>query len=472
MLFDLLNSEFTLSENYNYDFIIIGSGPAGITIAKKLESNGKFVALIEGGGLEETDESRKIYKGKVIGDKYFDLRDCRLRYLGGTSNHWSGMSRNFEDIDFKRDYLGEEYKWPISLKEINKYQLEASQIIEIENNFNDHKIFNSNFKSIEFHDSYVNFKDKYLDEFKRSKKIHLYYNANLKDFRGNERKINSIILESFNRKSLEISAKNFILCMGGIENSRFLLWIKEKYNNKYFDENLPIGNYWMEHPHFTLGNALIMKKKFPYTNLSLEGEVQEKLKILNCGIRIRWSKEKQSTKKLIKDILCYAPNIGKKFANYFDRNLICGAKIRAAWEQAPNIDSQIILDKDKDFFGIPRPVLNWKKTNLDRRTVLKTLSELNTTLIEKDLGRLQLDNWIIKNEEYPDDDELGGNHHMGGTRMHDSKKYGVVDSNCKVYGSKNLFISGSSVFTTGGHNNPTFPIVMFSIRLANHLLKI
>ena len=472
MLYDLLNSNFTLSENYNYDFIIIGSGPAGITIAKKLESNGKFVALIEGGGLEETDVSRKIYKGTVKGDKYFDLRDCRLRYLGGTSNHWSGMSRNFEDIDFKRGYLGEEYKWPISLEDIKKYQKEASKIIEIDDKFIDYKIFNSDFKSIEFHSSYVNFKDKYFDEFKTSKNIHLYLNANLKDFRGSERKINSIILESFNRNSLEISAKNIILCMGGIENSRFLLWISEKYNNKFFDENLPIGKYWMEHPHFTLGNALIIKRKFPYTNLSLEGEVQERLRILNCGIRIIWSKEKQSTRKLIKDILCYAPNIGKKFANYFDKNLICGATIRAAWEQAPNIDNLVSLDKDKDYFGIPRPVLNWEKTNLDRKTIVKTLSELNTILIENDMGRLKLDDWVLKNEGYPVDDELGGNHHMGGTRMHNNKKYGVVDNNCKVYGSKNLYISGSSVFTTGGHNNPTYPIVMFSIRLANHLLTV
>ena len=55
--------------------------------------------------------------------------------------------------------------------------------------------------------------------------------------------------------------------------------------------------------------------------------------------------------------------------------------------------------------------------------------------------------------------------------MHNDKKFGVVDSNCKVHGSKNLYIAGSSVFTTGGHNNPTFPIVMFSLRLANHLEK-
>ena len=53
--------------------------------------------------------------------------------------------------------------------------------------------------------------------------------------------------------------------------------------------------------------------------------------------------------------------------------------------------------------------------------------------------------------------------------MSNSSKYGVVDKNCKVYKSDNLYIAGSSIFTTGGHNNPTLPIVEFSLRLAEHL---
>ena len=49
--------------------------------------------------------------------------------------------------------------------------------------------------------------------------------------------------------------------------------------------------------------------------------------------------------------------------------------------------------------------------------------------------------------------------------------FGVVDRNCKVYGSNNLYCIGSSIFTTGGHNNPTFPIVQLSLRLGEHLSK-
>ena len=92
-------------------------------------------------------------------------------------------------------------------------------------------------------------------------------------------------------------------------------------------------------------------------------------------------------------------------------------------------------------------------------------------MVIRERRRIQLHDWLIKNKNYPEYDELAGYHHMGGTRMSISKKYGVVDNNCKVFGSENLYIAGSSIFTTGGHNNPTLPIVQFSLRLADHLYK-
>ena len=82
-----------------------------------------------------------------------------------------------------------------------------------------------------------------------------------------------------------------------------------------------------------------------------------------------------------------------------------------------------------------------------------------------------MDDWILNDLDYPTDDELAGYHHMGGTRMHKDVQFSVVDKNCLVYGSQNLFVVGSSVFTTGGHNNPTLPIVQLSLRLGEHLAR-
>jgi choline dehydrogenase-like flavoprotein len=63
----------------------------------------------------------------------------------------------------------------------------------------------------------------------------------------------------------------------------------------------------------------------------------------------------------------------------------------------------------------------------------------------------------------------GAFHHMGTTRMHNNPKYGVVDENCRVHGTRNLYIAGSSVFPTCGYVNPTLTIVAMAFRLADHL---
>jgi choline dehydrogenase-like flavoprotein len=62
-------------------------------------------------------------------------------------------------------------------------------------------------------------------------------------------------------------------------------------------------------------------------------------------------------------------------------------------------------------------------------------------------------------------------HHLGTTRMAATELEGVVDRNLKVFGLDNLYVAGSSVWASPGIENPTFSIVAFSIRLAEHLTQ-
>jgi choline dehydrogenase-like flavoprotein len=55
--------------------------------------------------------------------------------------------------------------------------------------------------------------------------------------------------------------------------------------------------------------------------------------------------------------------------------------------------------------------------------------------------------------------------------MSDDPKTGVVDRNCRVHGLANLYIGGSSVFASGGFQNPTYTIVQLALRLGDHLAE-
>jgi choline dehydrogenase-like flavoprotein len=63
-------------------------------------------------------------------------------------------------------------------------------------------------------------------------------------------------------------------------------------------------------------------------------------------------------------------------------------------------------------------------------------------------------------------------HHVGTTRMGTSARNAVTDADCLVFGTRNLYVAGSSLFPTCGHANPTLSIVMLACRLADRLARL
>jgi hypothetical protein len=469
MIYDANVDGENISTETIYDVCVIGAGAAGITIANALSNAGKKIALCEAGGRDFSEESQENYKGEVSGDPYFELDFGRKRFLGGSTNCWNGWCRSFEEGDFNRTYLGEKYKWPLDYKELLKYRKAACDILEVEDDYQSVDIEQSKLKKIKFqHSPPVRFNKKFESQLSQSKNISLFINANLVDIDGEKNLIKAAYFQNYKNYNFFIKAKKFVFAMGGIENPRYLLWFAKKYQSKFFDASTPIGKYWMEHPHFTLGSALVDKSISNHRFYSLTYEAQKQSKILGCGFRFTEYSTK-GTKELIRNLLCAAPKHGAKIAELANKNLICGIKFRAVWEQDPVDSNSVTLTTKTDRHGIPRVHLHQLKSNFDRKTVKESVRAFNDWLLESDIGRIQLHRWMIDDLAYPILDEIAVHHHMGGTRMFDNSRLGVVDKNCKVYGSNNLYMAGCSIFTTSGHNNPTLPIVQFALRLSDHL---
>jgi choline dehydrogenase-like flavoprotein len=139
-------------------------------------------------------------------------------------------------------------------------------------------------------------------------------------------------------------------------------------------------------------------------------------------------------------------------------------------EQAPNPDSRVTLSDERDRLGMPRPVLDWRLSEIDKRTVRVFAGALAREFGRLGAGRIQLKEWVTSEDDRDwGDDLVPSYHHMGTTRMAGSPARGVVDYNCRVFGCDNLFIAGSSVFPTSGFANPTLNIVALTLRLADHL---
>jgi hypothetical protein len=323
---------------------------------------------------------------------------------------------------------------------------------------------------LSYNRSFVRFGQKYKSIFEGSNQD-LYLNSNLINLKKNGSTFNNGLFKSFSGNSLKIKSKIFILATGGIENSRLMLALNQKNANSLFNKIMPIGNYWMEHPHFIIGESVI-PKGWKDRYLSLTGSKKKELGILNCRIRFDGNISKFGLRKMVRDIACYAPETGKKMYDLMERQLVCGATIHAAWEQAPIKNNRIALSNtEKDIFGIPRPILHYKKSDFDKKTVYESIKQIALFGNSLSYGKIKLFDFVSSYGSYPDDDELAGYHHMGGTRMSDSIDIGVVDRNLKVHGTDNFFVAGSSVFPSGGHANPTLSIVQLSLRLGQHIKK-
>ena len=467
----MIFKNFDELKNFNFPVIIIGSGPAGISTALKLEEKKIKCLIIEAGEEDYSDLSQKSYSSKVIGDQISDLQSSRLRQFGGTSGQWGGWSKPMENYNLSA--------WPISYSELNKYTNQTCKILDIKNEFNKSKI-NSYFNQIQFQYSQVRFKEKYEEYIKKSKYISLILNTQVTKFIGEKKFIESIECSSRGKKFI-LPSKYFILATGGVENSRILLSTKEN-NPNIFNKDLPIGKFWMTHPWFIGGYGILVKsemsKHLKGKFIEYEGPLHvassKNLKlnenISSGAIYMSSNEDEKLYKEIIKDLLCIAPEFGKKIARKtFGKDLKCG-NIFMHLEESPSEKNRIVLDpfaKDKN--NIPITNLYYKESQKTLLSAKKILEEFANTCRELDIGRVALKNQISELKKY---ESLGVYHHIGGTRLGNNKKDSVVDKNLKIHDNNNLFITGSSVFPTSGYTNPTFTIIQLSLRLGDHIFKI
>ena len=329
---------------------------------------------------------------------------------------------------------------------------------------------------IEYQYSSVRFGEKFYDQIKKSNNIYITLNTQLSHFEGDNNKTETAIC-IFNEKTFKLKSKYFILCCGGIENSRILLWSREK-NRSLIHSDLPIGKYWMAHPWFVAGKGIIFKQKLKkklnnYLNYEdvLHFAPNEKLltskNILNGALYIRADEDTEYYKEIIKDLLCVAPELGKKISREFIyKELKCGNIFMNLEEKAEERNRIELDSKKKDKFDIPQTVLFYKKNKTTTYTARTILEEFGDFCLKTDVGRIAIAKEIFNLEGY---DNLGVNHHIGGTRIGKDKKTSVVDENLKLHYNDNLYICGSSVFYSSCYANPTFTIIQLSLRLANHL---
>ncbi len=509
------------------DVCIIGAGPAGIVLALAFARTRHSVLMVESGGFEFDPDIQQLYSGDVVGREYGALDVVRLRYFGGTTNHWGGMCAPLQEIDFeKRDWVPLS-GWPIRRSDMDPYYRQAHKILNLDKYDYDIRTWSPKSQELyplsrekfvqslwQFVKQPTGFGERHRKAIRESGNIRALLHANATGIRlePSGKRVRSIELASLAGGRTKVVARNYVIACGGLENARLLLASTDVQAQGVGNGHDMVGRCFMDHPELLFPKAGLLKgdpdwalyqrarhsvgeNKLPHVRLA--PQVQRDRKLLNTSLQIaahvvpdpdagylalrrlregdyEWSELLPTIGDVVTDPVdvargAYAAVSGQQYVPPQDDDTVL--ELHSRTEQAPNPDSRVTLIAERDALGMQRIALDWRLSEIDKITVRTMMEMFAAELGRVGLGRMRLDDWLVADDKTWSEDLGWGYHHMGTTRMSDDPRTGVVDANCQVHGIDGLHIAGSSVFPTCGYVNPTLSIVALAVRLGDHLKR-
>jgi choline dehydrogenase-like flavoprotein len=491
------------------DVCIIGAGAAGITLAAELKGHGHAVILLESGGHAREAETQDLYAGETLGAPQYPLQLSRLRYLGGTTNHWAGTCRPFDAEDFEvRDWIPDS-GWPIRRADLDAYYSRAHPLLDLGPNDYSEQQWpgmtakgpllegerDIEFKLLQHSSPTTRFAQKFEPLLSSVDGPQVFLHANVEEIRAQRdgRTIETVAVRTLAGNRFSVRARKFVVAAGGIENARLLLLSDSVAPAGLGNDQDLVGRYFMDHPGALPFAVLVhldpayerieREKKIDgvriLSGMTLTPEVRAREGLLASGMYMR----RPMTIEKLRDFQFYnvievvKGNIDEtdlEMIRLLDALKTEGSEERATlcWirsEQAPNRDSRVTLGEDRDALGQRRCRLDWRLSELNHHTFRTAATRYAEVLTRAGVGRVRLMPWLLGDDTQWWNEVSPGWHHMGTTRMASDPQHGVVDANARVFGLDNLFVAGASVFATSSYVNPTLTLVALAIRLADHL---
>lgn len=499
---------------------ILGAGAAGISMALAFRDQGFRVTVIESGGFELEENTQALYEGVIEGHAYNALDQTRLRYFGGSTNHWAGHCRPLDAIDFEARPWMSNSGWPFQLPELVPYYRKAEALCKLEpfpypngawDGEPDQRPFPFDPKTV-ITSLYGNsrptrFGSRYRADMAGAANVTCYLHLNVIELETDHagRSVTGVRLATLDGKSFHASAKIFVLALGGIENVRLLLLSNTVQRAGLGNQHDLVGRYFMDHVIARSGKILPFgpPRQLPldlynvgrpkHGVLVLTEDAMRAHAMPNATVFVRRIAVPTTEAVLsLKTILRKFSN--REWPDDLDEHVAnvvwdIDDVVRAAYwrlsgqprplkkigldtrlETLPDPKNRIVLTGRKDRLGQNQVQLRWSLDSIKLADIRKLHQIIGLEAGKAGFGRIQID----LDAEAPvwPKQRLYGNHHIGTTRMHAEPRQGVVDAQCRVHGLSNLFIAGSSVFPTSGASNPTLTIVALALRLAERIKSV
>jgi choline dehydrogenase-like flavoprotein len=524
------------------DLCIVGAGAAGISMALELADTPLTVLVLESGGIKAEKDTQALYAGTVAEERLHSPPDTyRQRRFGGTTTIWGGRCMPFDALDFERRDFMPNSGWPIDRSTLLPFYAKANRLCEagdfaytVAEAFDrplrpmiegfDSPHFTTD--TLERFSCPTNFGARYGRRLRAAANVRVLLHANVTRIRLDAagQCVESLTVNTLGGKTLQASAKHFVLAAGGLEVARLLL------AGGVGNGRDVVGRYYMCHLAGTIGALRVRRPLGAVWNgydvsaegvycrrrLALTPATQRQRHLGNFVARLHHPRiTDPEHRNAILSLLFLAKFVipyeyGKRLHGgeraslrtwlQHVRNVATGPFDAAgfAWhmltdrklaerkfpsiiikpkanlfsldfhaEQQPAPESRVELMREVDALGMPKLRVDWRYTRADVDTVGRAIALLAEDIERAGVGTLDYDPHSIEFEMT----RYGayGGHHIGTARMGTDPACSVVDADCQVHGVRNLSIASAAVFPTSSQANPTLTVVALALRLANRL---
>ena len=432
-----------LSESY--DLIVIGSGPAGIAVARKYAdlARNKRVLIVESGDEAVLRHTALELAGvSATGDNSANAYiHHSWRLLGGTSNVWTGICAPLE----RRPFLNNE--WPIAYSELADYYPEAAKILHLPSEVH------ASPTEVPIGGSHIVYRPLYYSpaRFNRSNQslwgwlvsapnVDILFNHTATSALIERERCTGVVINATSRSNhspLRLDSEKIVVATGGVQNARFLLLSLPK------NHRLPVGNHLSMHPH--IDNQLEIVLDYPSLRDAIEQFPDSSVNAISLSSHF-------CAKNNVLSAFYAFPVAGERHQHRIlgSTKEVIKAKCHIRSEMPLLMENQVSLsDTEQDFLGQDSMQIHFEYHRSSLEQMHRAMAE---QLLKSGLGRMGTlpPDWKVNH---------GGGHLLCTTRMGRLPETSVVDENCQVHGIRGLYVAGSSVFSTAGAANPTYTIV-------------
>ena len=446
-----------------YDILIVGSGPAGCSLADRLSARGISCLIIETGRTDYDPAIQTAYTAMDTRGHFGDQHWAQhwIRAFGGTSMVWGGWCAPLDEQDFDA--------WPITRADLRPYYDQAADILKLDRVINSYdaaylpgfrfKPFRTVFGAMRFGEAYQSF-------LTQAGAVDVLLGVSVSGLQSNEarNRIVGVTLHQQDGTLREVSLgeqQRLVLAAGGMGNAQLLLNPPPGSDTGIGNETDQVGRYLMEHPHYINTAALVGRRRLAppqppenfgeyVPNLLADRTTHAKIGGLSVAM------------ELVEREINPADRVERFLRDRYDGDFVAyNINIRSEMPASP--DNRVTLAPSRDPAGLPRLKTMCMAGSDTLRPIFSVLEALGQSVLNGDHGRVFIHNeTLVSNPS-------GGGHTMGTTAMGNDPRISVVDRNCRVHRYANLYVAGSSVFTSGGSANPTLTLIALAARLADHL---